>query len=782
MKSFKHVRPSTISEVSSILNKEKAVMLAGGTDLLGVLRERILPAYPDKVVSLSGLDELKYISEEKGVLKIGAMTTLNELEKSDLVKEKLPVLTEAAHSIASPILRNSATVGGNLCQDTRCWYYRYPHSIGGRVNCARKEGNLCYAMMGENRYHSIFGAARVNDPPCREKCPACTDIAGYMEKLRTGDIDGAAQTIMDVNPMPAITSRVCAHFCQEGCNRLRYDESLNIGSIERYVGDYILANADRFMKAPGSEKNKKASIVGTGPAGLTAAYYLRKHGYSVTMYERMKEAGGCLMYAIPAYRLPKDIVRRFVAALENMGVEIRCGVSVGTDGLSMEEIYQKSDCVMLDTGTWKRPLIGVAGEELTRFGLDFLVDVNNFIHERPGADVIVVGGGNVAVDVAITAKRLGVPKVSMVCLEKREEMPAGIEEIERVLEEGVDLVNGWGPKRILHGPGGVNGVEFKKVTSVFDKAGKFAPRYDEEKLMEVKGDVVLMAIGQKADLGFLEGEFQVETERGRIKAVEGSNTSVEGIFAGGDVTTGPATVIQAVTAGRNASVSMSEYMCGDLDITSPAPCLHRFDPISRRRDPAVKQRVATTSERSLEKEDASGISETDLQKEIARCFNCGCMAVNPSDLSNVLIALDAFIVTNMRRISAESFFTTDTRVPRTLEPGEIVLEVEIPLPAKETILRYDKFRLRKSIDFAVLSLATAYTVRNGYIADARVVLGAAAPIPMRMYDVERFLIGKIPSEAADEAAELALKDALPMENNSYKIDIAKVLMKRSLAF
>ncbi|MEG0157384.1 MAG: FAD-dependent oxidoreductase, partial [Anaerovoracaceae bacterium] len=501
------------------------------------LKDDILAVYPDKIISLKDLEGLDYIEAEGGTIKIGAMTTLADIVESKEINEACKVLASAAQSVASPNIRNTATIGGNICQDTRCWYYRYPASIGGKVDCARKTGEICYAMMGENRFHSIFGSAEVNTSACTNACPAHTKISAYLAELREGKIEEAARIILDVNPMPFITSPVCAHFCQESCGRGTFDEGVNIGAIERYMGDYILENREKFYAPPEKENGKKIAILGSGPAGLTAAYFLRKEGYAVTLFERMEEAGGCLAYAIPAYRLPKEVVKDFIGILKNMGIDFRLNELVGEDGISLESLYEGYDSVMLDTGTWKRPLIGISGEEMTKFGLDFLVDVNNYIHDKPGANVVVVGGGNVAADVAITAKRLGAPKVSMVCLESREEMPANNEEVERVLEEGVELHNGWGPKDVIKGDEGVSGIEFKHCKQVFDQGGKFAPQYEEDNLMNIEADVILMAIGQIAELDFLKGSFPVETERGRIKAIDGNKTNIPGLFAAGDVTT-----------------------------------------------------------------------------------------------------------------------------------------------------------------------------------------------------------------------------------------------------
>lgn len=328
MRNFTYVAPQAVEEAARLLKEPGAVAMGGGTDLLGELKDGLLAEYPAIVVNLKKLPGAGEIEVKEDGLHIGAAVTLREVASSDTVKGSWPALAEAARSVATPNLRNTATIAGNLCQDIRCWYYRYPDILGGKINCARKEGQQCLAMMGENRYHSIFGAAKVCETPCTGNCPAHTDISAYMELIRAGEIDKAARVILEVNPMPAITSRVCAHFCMEGCNRNAYDESLNVGGVERYLGDYILAGSDTYMKAPEKENGKHISIVGSGPAGLTAAYYLRQGGYRVTVYEKLKEAGGCLSYAIPAYRLPKDIVRAFVAALEKMGVVFRCGCKV----------------------------------------------------------------------------------------------------------------------------------------------------------------------------------------------------------------------------------------------------------------------------------------------------------------------------------------------------------------------------------------------------------------------------------------------------------------------
>ena len=788
MKNFTYKNPASVEEAISFLMEPGTVAMGGGTDLLGVLKDGLLPEYPGQVVNLKNIPGLNRIEEQEDGLHIGAAATLRDVADSPVVGSRWPALQTAAKSVATPNLRNTATVAGNICQDIRCWYYRYPDILGGKINCARKSGHLCSAMMGENRYHSIFGAAKVCETPCTGKCPAHTDISAYMEMVRAGEYESAARVLLEVNPMPAITSRVCAHFCMEGCNRNTYDESLNVGSIERFLGDYILEHAYQFLTKPERENGKHISIVGSGPAGLTAACYLRQSGYRVTVYEKQKEAGGCLSYAIPAYRLPKEIVRRFVGALEHMGVAFRCGCAVGTD-IQLEEIYQDSDGVMLDTGTWKRPLIGLAGEELTRFGLEFLVDVNNYILEKPGSDVVVVGGGNVAMDVAITAKRLGAPNVTMVCLEQRDGMPANEEEVTSALEEGVVIQNGWGPKEVLRRDGAVSGIVFKSCPRVLDETGRFNPVYDEDKLLTLDADIILMAIGQKADLEFLNGAYEVETERGRIKALEGNRTSVDGIFAGGDVTTGPATVIKAIAAGKETAVAINRH-CGlePLEVEKAqeareATKLASFDPGCRHSRSAVKSPLLPVEERGMDKEDMGDLPEEAVRGEACRCFNCGCLAVNPSDMANMLYAYGARVRTSLRELDGAVFFAGSTRVKDILKPGEIVLEIVVPGPEPGTVAVYDKYRVRKSIDFAVLAVAGTYRLEDGLVKEISLVLGAVAPIPMKMTEAENYLRGKaLNEEAAREAAEIALRHAIPLEMNGYKIEMAKVMVRRFLGF
>ena len=218
MKHFKYDAPTSFEEAEEILSSGKAsetAVMAGGTDLLGVLKGALLEEYPEKIVALRDIPDTDYVKKEKGAVKIGAMTKLGEIERDKTFKGSLAAVAQAAHSVASPLIRNRGTIGGNLCQDVRCWFYRYPDQCGGILDCMRKGGDQCYAIHGDNRYHSVFGGMKPGLSPCSSECPAGTDIPAYMSMIRNGDWDTVAKIFMQYNPMPMVTSRICPHPCQE---------------------------------------------------------------------------------------------------------------------------------------------------------------------------------------------------------------------------------------------------------------------------------------------------------------------------------------------------------------------------------------------------------------------------------------------------------------------------------------------------------------------------------------------------------------------------------------
>jgi NADPH-dependent glutamate synthase beta subunit-like oxidoreductase/CO/xanthine dehydrogenase FAD-binding subunit len=796
MKPFNHVNANSVKGAAADLAAGGARVMAGGTDLLGSLKDNILPEYPARIVNIKSIPDLDYIKEEvkdgAGALRIGALARLADIAGHPLVRGKYSALAQAALSAATPHVRDMATIGGNLAQLPRCWYFRKPEN---RFYCIRKGGKECFALTGDSRYHSAFGGRRVSLTPCTQECPAGVDIPGYLEEIRAGNWDGAAGIIMRVNPIPAITARVCAHFCQPACNRRASDEGILIGGIERALGDYILENSGRFYTPPSQETGKSAAVVGSGPSGLSAAYFLRKAGNRVTVYDGKPEAGGMLMYAIPAYRLPKGIVRRVIRALESMGVVFALNTKVGEDVLP-EALERQYDSVCFATGAWKRPVVGVSGEELTVFGLDFLVEVHQWMEGKVGSEVLVTGGGNVAMDVAVTAKRLGAEKVTVACLEPRDRMPAGAEEIARAEAEGIAIMPSWGLGGVLEENGAVKGMELKRCVSPWDSAGAFNPIYDETEKIVVRAENILMAVGQRADLSFLNERFQIQLNRRGLIDVEKETgmTSRKGVFAGGDAATGPATVIGAVANGRIAADGINRYLGVDGKDAAAGAAAHGtggrkafigFDPKGILETKALQLKETDADRRRLDLEDSFTPTAEEAAREARRCLNCGCYAAAPSDLAPALITLRAQIITDRRQVDAEEFF--DVRQPdcTILDFDEVVTEIRIPEPGRGCKSAFVKFAFRKSIDFSIVSCAVSVGGDRGDGAGGgdgpRICLGGAAPVPFRAFEAEAAVAGKVIDAALAEAAgEAAARGARPFESTRYKAQLAKTVVKRAL--
>ncbi len=786
MKTFKHRDAGTIRQAVKLLKESggKSRAMAGGTDLLGALKDKILPEYPETIINLKSIQGLDYLKQSGRSLRIGALAKLVQVAESPAVKARYPMLSEAASAVATPQIRNMATIGGNLCQDVRCWYYRYPHPIGERIFCYLKGGKSCYALTGENQYHSIFGGARIADPPCTPACRGAIEIAPYLSRIRAGDLKDAAGMLLKNNPLPAITGRVCPHWCERECNRKDFDQSVSIRDIERSMGDYILEHASEIITPPETETGKKIAVVGSGPAGLSAAYYLRMAGHQVTVFDKMPEAGGMAAYGIPAYRLPKDIVRRVVAVIERTGVQFRMNVDVGTD-VSVDDLKKDFDAVFLAAGLWKQRAIGLDGETLAKSGLEFLINTNRGHKELPGKKVLVIGGGNVAVDVGITALRRGAHEVTLACLECRAEMPAFPSEIEQALEEGVKFMTSWGPSKVLSVDGRVTGMELVGCTSVFDEGGGFCPAYDDTMKITVEADVIIMAVGQAADLSFLGAQSPPKTERGLIAADrETQGTSLPGMFAGGEVTAGPASVIESIAAGRRAATSINRYLGGTVEgrAEEKPDSFLEFNSQCLKQTNRVEIPKIPVPARGLEIEDAPRFSVAQGETSANRCFNCGCVAVSPSDMAVALMALNAKIKiagsNGARVVPIDKFFTAHGKA---LREDEIVIEIQVPEPPATAKQTFQKFRIRKSVDFPIVSLASLLTMENGVCKDACIVLGAVAPAPVRAWEAEQMVKGKtLDAATIQAAAATAVKGCLPLAKNEYKVQIARTLVKRAL--
>lgn len=761
LRNFKHISALSLTEATAVLSKAKgkASAIAGGTDLLGVLKDKIHSASPEVVVNLKTIPGLSYVKATKKGLKIGALTTLTDICKNETIKEKYALLAEAARSVASPEIRNMGTLGGNICQEPRCWYYRAPGDI---FHCLRKGGTKCGALLGENRYHSIFGSVRVAIPACAETCPGNIEIPAYMDHVRNGDLRSAALIILASNPIPAITGRICPHLCESKCNRSEFDEAVSIRNVERVVGDYILDNAAEFMAPPKKQLKKSCAIVGAGPAGLSAAYYLRKAGYQVTVFDKMPEAGGMLTYGIPADRLSKDVVKKLIKAFEAMGIQFKMNTTVGQKGSTFKDLRKKFNHVFLASGAWGERTLAMEKAELLTPGLDFLASTE--LGQKPdiGKKVLVIGGGNVAVDVAVTARRLGAKQVTMVCLESRNTMPAFEEEIAEALHEGVIIQPSFGPSRIIEKKGRLAGMEVVSCTSVFDSTGKFNPSFDSSVKQILDADQIILAIGQSTDLSYTNNE--IETSRGLIVINEETRaTNMEGVYAGGDITSGPASVIHAVAAGRKTA-----YAIAGIKPVSHMPMGQALDMHCDGQNKCGRTK------------DMAGLEG--IRAEAVRCVNCGCIAVNASDMAPALMALGATIKTTKRTLSADAFFAADIMKCTVLDDDELVVEIEIPAPSKTNRQGYQKFRIRNAIDFPIVSLAYSYNLTGQVIKDANIILGAVAPIPLRALAVEAYLEGRpAGDETAVAAGDVAVQAVKPLAKNAFKVQVVKALLRKMLA-
>ncbi|MEW5721759.1 MAG: NADH-quinone oxidoreductase subunit NuoF [Thermodesulfobacteriota bacterium] len=404
---------------------------------------------------------------------------------------------------------------------------------------------------------------------CQHACPAGIDVPNYVAAIAEGDYVKAVEIIRERNPFPAVCGRICVHPCEMKCRRGELDDPVAIRSLKRLAADKW---AQQFMGRgepyPVTRKQKVA-VVGAGPAGLTCAFFLRKMGYETVVYEAKDRAGGMTSITIPEFRLPRTVIEQDIRYIESAGVEIRYNSPIGRRHTVHDLLKEGYHAVFIAAGAQAAKSVGVPGEEEKPagllYGLEFLALAKNNPHLQVGYRVLVIGGGNVAVDVARTARRLGGGQVRVVCLEKRGEMPAWTQDIIEAEEEGVVIENSWGPKQIFIQAGQVRGVEFIRCTAVFDLEGRFRPVYDDQERMVIECDTLIIAIGQAPDLDFLSEDEGLERAMwGTLQVNENTlSTNIPGIFAGGDFTTGPTFIIRAISSGRRAAVAIDKFLQGD---------------------------------------------------------------------------------------------------------------------------------------------------------------------------------------------------------------------------
>jgi len=461
--------------------------------------------------------------------------------------------------------------------------------------------------------------------PCSAACPAGVNVRAYVHLLRNGLLEEASALLRESLPLPAVTGRVCPHFCEAQCARKEVDQPVNINALERFVAD----SGRGWTATPAARKcETKIAVIGSGPAGLSCSYFLARLGYPVTVFEAEALPGGMLRMGIPEHRLPRDILDEQISYIRNMGVEFRLGKAVGRD-VALDALEQEFGAIFFAGGAQSSKRIDIDGIELAgvHWGLDLLRSLNLGQRVEIGSKVVVIGGGNVAADVALVALRLGVEEVSMVCLESGPEVPALEEEIAQAVAEGVAIHEGWGPKRVLGDAGRVVGVELIRCASATDPEGCFNPSYDEASTMRLEADTVVFAIGQAVTPSLVPDPMMIGTD-GTVTIDSGTlETRRKAVFAGGDATGGTASVVKAIADGRRAAQSIDRYLRGeDREHRASAPPekmknppRERMTPMARIETPArpVTETIADFGEVKL------GFDDVMAKMESERCMTCG---------------------------------------------------------------------------------------------------------------------------------------------------------------
>ena len=481
--------------------------------------------------------------------------------------------------------------------------------------------------------------------PCKTACPAHIAVQGYLKKAAQGKYRDALALIKKENPFPAVCGHVCNRRCEDACTRGTVDQAVAIDEVKKFIARQDLDAENRYVPpiippTTGRLFEEKIAIIGGGPAGLSCAFYLAEKGYRPVVFEKNEKPGGMLVYGIPSFKLEKDVVDAEIEIIRQMGVEIRCGVEVGRD-ITLDELRaQGYKAFYLAIGCQGGRLAGIPGEtaEGVMTAVDFL--------RKTGADksypiegrTVVVGGGNVAIDVARTATRCGASEVSMYCLEGRDIMPASAEEVQEAEEEGIAVNCGWGPKEILTQDGKVTGIVFKKCMSVFNEEKRFAPVYDEEDTVTVPCERVFLSIGQSIQWGELLNGSKVELGRGNAAVADPVTyqSSEQEIFVGGDVYTGPKFAIDAIAAGKEGAISIHRFVQPRSSLTigrnrrqfieldKENIKLDAYDNSSRQIpgiDEAIDRRKSFRDARKT-------FTEEQVKIETARCLGCGASVVD----------------------------------------------------------------------------------------------------------------------------------------------------------
>jgi NADPH-dependent glutamate synthase beta subunit-like oxidoreductase len=524
---------------------------------------------------------------------------------------------------------NALTLGQNLCT-------KEPATI------AKAKDTPYDTKWGKDKWNFDYRHRTVVDEggtsPCKSECPAHIAIQGYMKMASQKKYKEALELIKKENPLPAICGRICPRKCESACTRGDVDEPLAVDEVKKFIADQDLKAEHRFVPEKRQQRPEKIAVIGAGPAGLSCAYFLAVDGYQVTVFEKQKKLGGMLTLGIPSFRLEKEVVNAEIDILNELGVEFKVGVEVGKN-VTLPELRKKGyKAFYVAIGAQIGRGLGLEGEnsEGVMTGVDFLRHVNLGEDLKLEGPAIVIGGGNVAIDVARTAERIGASQIDMYCLESRKEMPALDEEIEEALSEGIAINNSWGPKQILHENGHAYGVEFKRCISVFDENRRFSPKFDENDTKIVKANNILISVGQGIDWGSLLKDSNIELNTNKtVKADPITfNTGETDVFAGGDALTGPKFAIDAIALGKQGYISIHRYVHGDSLTLGREREYHALDKENLKMDGydrLPRQRtlhIDGSKSKETFKDLRVTFTEEQVKKETERCLGCGATIVD----------------------------------------------------------------------------------------------------------------------------------------------------------
>ncbi|MCG8701383.1 MAG: FAD-dependent oxidoreductase [Bacteroidales bacterium] len=564
-------------------------------------------------------------------LRLAEMYVNPDIIRSNYVSQVDPSKCVACGECVENCPTNSMKLGQKLCAETASVNKRkdLPHN----TDWGPDKWNMDYRLNKELVLDS-------GTSPCKAECPAHIGIQGYIKLAAQGKYTEALQLIKTENPFPAVCGRICPRKCESACTRGDIDDPVAIDEIKKFIADQDLNADTRYVPRIKNEFNKKIAVIGSGPAGLSCAYYLAIEGYKVTVFEKRKVLGGMLTLGIPSFRLEKEVVQAEIDVLKELGVEFKCEVEVGKD-ISLDELRADGyEAFYLGIGAQGGRRLNIEGEDAKGVitGVDFLCDVNSGEDVKLNGKTIVIGGGNVAIDVARTAIRVSSDEVEMFCLESRDTMPALQEEVDEALEEGIDINNSWGPNRIITENGKVTGIEFRKCLSVFDSEGKFNPKFDNTDKIVIEAENILIAVGQTIEWNNLLNNSQVELNPNNTICADTKTyqTAQKDIFTGGDALTGPRFAIDAIAQGKEGAISIHRYVQPGQSlvlgrtfrdyqaINTKEFDLNGYDNQPREHASHVDGNISKESFKDLR----TTFTEEQVQKETERCLGCGATMVD----------------------------------------------------------------------------------------------------------------------------------------------------------